>query len=83
MYVDNAHAADVNSQRSIGGHVAILARVAFAYSAKWHQSKGQTMIYKDDAAAIMMANASKPSGRTRNIDISYFVIQEWVSKGNI
>eukprot|EP00957_Ditylum_brightwellii_P197857 15072583-Ditylum_brightwellii.AAC.1 len=37
---------------------------------------GSTMIYKDNTVAIMMANASKPIGRTRHIDISHFVIQE-------
>eukprot|EP00957_Ditylum_brightwellii_P200260 15266380-Ditylum_brightwellii.AAC.1 len=41
------------------------------------------MIYEDNATAIMMANASKPNDRTRHIDISYFAIEEWVSKGNV
>eukprot|EP00957_Ditylum_brightwellii_P045311 3434825-Ditylum_brightwellii.AAC.1 len=30
-----------------------------------------------------MANTSKPNGRTRHINISYFAIQEWVENGNI
>eukprot|EP00957_Ditylum_brightwellii_P027414 2072766-Ditylum_brightwellii.AAC.1 len=38
MYVDAAHTTKANSRRSIGGHVAILAGEAVAYSAKWHQS---------------------------------------------
>eukprot|EP00957_Ditylum_brightwellii_P097958 7461182-Ditylum_brightwellii.AAC.1 len=40
-----------------------------------------TMIYKDNAAAIMMANANKPNRHTRSINISYFVLQEWVQEG--
>eukprot|EP00957_Ditylum_brightwellii_P043309 3282063-Ditylum_brightwellii.AAC.1 len=47
------------------------------------EQKGPTVIYEDNTTTIMMTNASKPNGRTRNIDISYFAIQEWVSKGNI
>eukprot|EP00957_Ditylum_brightwellii_P091015 6929490-Ditylum_brightwellii.AAC.1 len=44
---------------------------------------GPSIIYEDNTAAIMMANASKPNGRARHIDISYFAIQEWVEKCNI
>eukprot|EP00957_Ditylum_brightwellii_P038105 2881511-Ditylum_brightwellii.AAC.1 len=47
------------------------------------EQKGPTPIYDDNIAAIMMTNASKPNGRTRHINISYFAIQEWVSKGDI
>eukprot|EP00957_Ditylum_brightwellii_P040365 3054766-Ditylum_brightwellii.AAC.1 len=42
------------------------------------EQDGPTMIYKDNAAAVMMAN-----GRMRHIDISYFAIQKWVENGNI
>eukprot|EP00957_Ditylum_brightwellii_P110468 8424818-Ditylum_brightwellii.AAC.1 len=45
--------------------------------------QGPTMICKDDAAAIMMANANKPSGCTCHIDISYFELQEWVQQGEV
>eukprot|EP00957_Ditylum_brightwellii_P048833 3704825-Ditylum_brightwellii.AAC.2 len=44
---------------------------------------GPTMIHEDNSAAIRMANASKPNGRTRHINITYFAIQEWVENGNI
>eukprot|EP00957_Ditylum_brightwellii_P187709 14293377-Ditylum_brightwellii.AAC.1 len=47
------------------------------------KQQGPTIIYEDNAAAIMMANMSKPNKRTRNINISFFAIQEWVEKGNI
>ena len=42
---------------------------------------GPTAIYEDNAAAILMANAGKPTERSRHIDIQYFALQEWVSKG--
>eukprot|EP00957_Ditylum_brightwellii_P147074 11198490-Ditylum_brightwellii.AAC.1 len=35
------------------------------------------MIYKDNAAAIMMADTSKPNGHTCNININYFALQDW------
>eukprot|EP00957_Ditylum_brightwellii_P041741 3160971-Ditylum_brightwellii.AAC.1 len=41
------------------------------------------MIYKDNTAAIMMANANKPNGGTHNINISYSVLQEWVQEGKV
>eukprot|EP00957_Ditylum_brightwellii_P039059 2952292-Ditylum_brightwellii.AAC.1 len=47
------------------------------------EQDGPTMIYEDNAAATMMANTSKPNGRKRHINISYFAIQELVEKGNI
>jgi hypothetical protein len=37
-----------------------------------------TLIYEDNAAALMMANASQPTKRTRHMDIRHFAIQEWV-----
>eukprot|EP00957_Ditylum_brightwellii_P068523 5201897-Ditylum_brightwellii.AAC.1 len=41
------------------------------------QQCGPTMIYEDNAAAIMVANNSRPNGWTQHIDISYFALQEW------
>eukprot|EP00957_Ditylum_brightwellii_P080653 6134498-Ditylum_brightwellii.AAC.1 len=41
------------------------------------------MIYEDNAAAIMMANNSRPNGQARHIDISYFALQEWITYGNV
>eukprot|EP00957_Ditylum_brightwellii_P021439 1617622-Ditylum_brightwellii.AAC.1 len=43
-------------------------------NAKQH---GPTMIYKDNAAVIMMANTSKPNGYACHININYFTLQEW------
>ena len=39
-----------------------------------------TAIYEDNAVAILMANAGKPTKRYRNIDIQYFALQEWVDR---
>eukprot|EP00957_Ditylum_brightwellii_P171056 13021828-Ditylum_brightwellii.AAC.1 len=41
---------------------------------------GPTIMYKDNATAIMMVKASEPNRRTRHINISYFTIQEWAEK---
>eukprot|EP00957_Ditylum_brightwellii_P105298 8027111-Ditylum_brightwellii.AAC.1 len=38
IYVNAAHATDIKSQRSIGGHVAIMTGAPIAYSMKWHQT---------------------------------------------
>ena len=35
------------------------------------------MLYEDNQAAIAMINESKPTPRSRHIDIQFFVIQEW------
>eukprot|EP00957_Ditylum_brightwellii_P138223 10536368-Ditylum_brightwellii.AAC.1 len=42
-----------------------------------------TMIYKDNIAAIMVANANKPNGCNWHIDISYFALQEWVQERKV
>ena len=42
---------------------------------------GPTMMYGDNQAAIMMANAKKPTERSRHIDIQYFALQEWKQRG--
>ncbi len=40
---------------------------------------GPTILHEDNAAAIMMANAKKPTERSRHIDIQHFALQEWVA----
>jgi hypothetical protein len=42
-----------------------------------------TKLYEDNAAAIMMANAKRPTDLSRHIDIQYFALQEWVAKGEV
>jgi len=40
-------------------------------------------INEDNMAAIMMVNQSRPTMRTRHIDIQWFAIQEWKQAGDI
>jgi hypothetical protein len=39
-----------------------------------------TIIYEDNRAAIAMVNSSKPTPRSRHIDVQHFAIQEWKQK---
>ena len=38
-----------------------------------------TTIYEDNAAATAMANASRPTRRTRHMDIKHFALLDWVA----
>ena len=38
---------------------------------------GPTALYEDNASAIEMVNAEKPTPCSRHIDIQHFAIQEW------
>jgi Reverse transcriptase (RNA-dependent DNA polymerase) len=40
-----------------------------------------TPIYEDNQAAIAMINSTKPTPRSRHIDIQYYAIQEWKQRG--
>jgi hypothetical protein len=40
-----------------------------------------TLMAKDNAGTILIANHRRPSGRTRHLDIQYFATQEWVQRG--
>jgi hypothetical protein len=42
-----------------------------------------TMLFEDNAAAIMMANARRPTDRSRHIDIHNFSLQDWVRQGDV
>jgi hypothetical protein len=44
---------------------------------------GPTVLYEDNQAAILMINASRPTPRSRHIDIQHFAIQEWKANGDI
>ncbi len=39
--------------------------------------KGPTTLYEDNQAAIAMVNESKPTARSRHVEIQHFAIQEW------
>ncbi len=38
------------------------------------------MLYEDNDACTAMANAQKPTSRTRHMDIRYFSLAEWVER---
>ena len=38
---------------------------------------GPTVLHEDNEAAIHVANNTKPTARTRHVDIAWFAIQEW------
>jgi hypothetical protein len=44
---------------------------------------GPTRLHEDNQAAIAMINDSKPTPRSRHIDIQWFAIQEWQQRGDI
>ena len=48
----------------------------------FHQME-PTPIYEDNASAIEIINASKPTGRSRHIDIRFFAIQDWKRNNDI
>jgi hypothetical protein len=39
-----------------------------------------TYLYEDNDGATAMANAGKPTPRSRHIDVKYYAIQEWVER---
>jgi hypothetical protein len=39
-----------------------------------------TLLYEDNDACTAMANAQKPTPRTRHMDIKYFSLSEWVER---
>jgi hypothetical protein len=42
-----------------------------------------TRLYEDNAAAIMMANAKRPTERSHHVDIQRFVLQQWVQNNDV
>jgi hypothetical protein len=55
---------------------SVLAELDFAQS-------DPTVLYEDNASAIAMINETKPTVRSRHIDIQHFAIQEWQERGII
>jgi deoxyuridine 5'-triphosphate nucleotidohydrolase len=39
-----------------------------------------TVLYEDNQGALLMANAQKPTKRTRHMDIKTFALQDWVKR---
>jgi hypothetical protein len=48
-----------------------------------YEQPGPTILYEDNQAAILMINSSRPTPRSRHIDIQHFAIQEWKANGDI
>ena len=44
------------------------------------QQEAATVLYEDNQGALLMANAQRPTKRTRHMDIKYFTIQQWVAE---
>ena len=42
--------------------------------------KDATILFIDNQGALLMADAQRPTRRTRHIDIKHFKIQEWVER---
>jgi deoxyuridine 5'-triphosphate nucleotidohydrolase len=38
-----------------------------------------TILYEDNQGALLMANAQRPTKRTRHMDVKHFAIQQWVA----
>eukprot|EP00957_Ditylum_brightwellii_P191462 14577143-Ditylum_brightwellii.AAC.1 len=56
IYVDAANIMNIKSRILIGGHVAVMAGTAIAYSAKWHQT---VSISSTKAEFIQATSATK------------------------
>jgi hypothetical protein len=39
-----------------------------------------TILFEDNQGALLMANAQRPTKRTRHMDIKHFLIQQWVAE---
>jgi hypothetical protein len=47
------------------------------------EQKEPTPIYEDNKSTIDIVNSSKPTERSRHIDIRFFAIQDWKARGDI
>jgi hypothetical protein len=47
------------------------------------RQKSTTLIYVDNLAAIVMANAGKATERSRHIYVQYFALLQWVKDGDV
>jgi hypothetical protein len=57
--------------------------ILFVRSIMWYlgiPQQAATILYEDNDAATAMANAQKPTTRTRHMDIRYFVLSDWVER---
>jgi hypothetical protein len=42
-----------------------------------------TRLYEDNSAAIMVANAKRPTERSRHVDNQHFALQQWVQNNDV
>jgi hypothetical protein len=57
--------------------------ILFVRSVLWDlgiPQEAATLLYEDNDACTAMANAQKPTPRTRHMDIEYFSLSEWVER---
>ena len=57
--------------------------ILFVRSIMWDigiPQQATTILYEDNTAAAAMANAQKPTTRTRHMDIRYFTLSDWVER---
>jgi hypothetical protein len=58
--------------------------ILFVCSVLWDldipAQEAATLLYEDNNACTAMANAQKPTPRTRHMDIKYFSLSEWVER---
>ena len=57
--------------------------ILFVRSVLWDlgiPQEAATLLYEDNDACTAMANAQKPTPRTRHMDIKYFSLSEWVER---
>jgi hypothetical protein len=57
--------------------------ILFVRSIMWDlgiPQQAATILYEDNDAATAMANAQKPTTRTRHMDIRYFALSDWVER---
>ena len=57
--------------------------ILFVRSVLWDlgiPQEAATLLYKDNDACTAMANAQKPTPRTRHMDIKYFSLSDWVER---
>ena len=44
------------------------------------RQEAATILYEDNQGALLMANAQRPTKRTRHMNIRHFTIQQWVAE---
>ena len=68
--------AAVSAAKTVKYLRAVMKELGFA-------QERPTPIYEDNAAAIMIVNARRPTERSRHIDIQHFALQDWKDAGDI